>query len=128
ASGSMSSQATSRIVRFAQVVRVGPNTTKEEYNDVIEDMKSGCGGFGKLDAVYVASADIHDPSTEGLVLAAGDVCLEYSDLGGAEACMRGMHGRKYDGQVVHMSSVDEETWQNLAKPVLVEMDAALGLL
>lgn len=58
------------------------------------------------------------------------MCLEYSDLGGsrliclevcidyssgAEACMRGMHGRKYDGQVVHMSSVDEETWQNLAK-------------
>lgn len=29
--------------------------------------------------------------------------------------MNGMKGRKYDGQVVHMSSVDEETWQNLAK-------------
>mmetsp|Transcript_8051 Transcript_8051/g.8003 ORF Transcript_8051/g.8003 Transcript_8051/m.8003 type:complete len:239 (-) Transcript_8051:90-806(-) len=126
--GNLGGQATSRIVRFAQIVRVGPNTTKDEYTDVIEDMKGGCGDFGKLDAVYIASADVHDPSTQGLVLAAGDVCLEYSDLGGAEACMNGMKGRKYDGQVVHMSSVDEETWQNLAKPVLVEMDAALGIL
>jgi hypothetical protein len=70
----------------------------------------------------MARADVDDPTTGETILNAGDALLEYADLESAEKCFEELRGRKYEDKVLNMMSVDEEQWQQLLRPVLLEMN------
>merc|ERR1719401_1532450 len=50
----MQVQATSSIIRIEELLRVDGSTSKEDYDDVVEDMNEGCGAHGKLKSVFMA--------------------------------------------------------------------------
>merc|ERR1719313_985522 len=68
----MQVQATSSIIRIEELLRVDASTSKEDYDDVVEDMNEGCGAHGKLKSVFIVRKD-HADSKPGLK--AGDVFL-----------------------------------------------------
>merc|ERR1719478_2103750 len=48
----MQVQATSSTIRIEELLRVDASTTKEDYDDVVEDMNEGCGAHGKIKNVF----------------------------------------------------------------------------
>merc|ERR1719183_1242740 len=49
----MQVQATSNIIQIEEILKVDDKTTKEDYDDVLEDMNEGCGAHGKMSAVFI---------------------------------------------------------------------------
>lgn len=116
------SKATSRIVRMVRILPIDDDTDNDDFLDVRDDMLEEGKKFGDLIQVLMARADVNDPITNDVILNAGDALIEYSDLDSAEKCFEELRGRKYENKVVTMVSVDEEQWQQILLPVLLEMN------
>jgi len=115
-------KATSRIVRMVRVLPMDDTIDNDDFLDVRDDMQDEGTKCGDLIRVLMSRADIADPVSGEPMLNAGDALLEYSDLESAEKCFQTLRGRKYEGKVVTMVSVDEEQWQQNLLPVLLEMN------
>merc|ERR1719207_177073 len=81
----MQVQATSSIIRIEELLRVEAGTSKEDYDDVVEDMNEGCGAHGKLKSVFIVRKDHADRNRD---LTAGDVYLQCASIGDATKIMR----------------------------------------
>ena len=115
-------KATSRIVRMVRVLPLTDDTDNDDFLDVTDDMMDEGKKCGELIQVVMSRADVPDPATGEAMLNAGDAFLEFADLESAEKCFKTLRGRKYEGKVVTMVSVDEEIWQASFLPVLKEME------
>merc|ERR1711924_354902 len=111
----MQVQATSSIVRIEELLRVDAGTTKEDYDDVVEDMNEGCGAHGKIKNVFIVRKEHGDAKPD---LRAGDVFLQCSSIDDATKIMRAMGHRKYDGRQIQMKSFEDDKWYSLIKPLL----------
>lgn len=118
-------KATSRIVRMVRVLPLTDDTDNDDFLDVKDDMMDEAKKCGELVQVIMSKADVPDPITGEPMLNAGDALIEFSDLESAEKCFANLRGRKYEGKVVTMVSVDEELWQLNLLPLLQEMDEDL---
>jgi hypothetical protein len=111
----MQVQATSSTIRIEELLRVDASTTKEDYDDVMEDMNEGCGAHGKLKNVFIVRQEHVAKKPE---LKAGDVFLQCSSIDDATKVMRAMGHRKYDGRQIQMKSFEDAQWYALIKPFL----------
>merc|ERR550537_1743324 len=111
----MQVQATSSIIRIEELLRVDASTTKEDYDDVVEDMNEGCGAHGKLKSVFIVRKEhaAQKPS-----LNAGDVYLQCLSIDDATKIMRAMGHRKYDGRQIQMTSYEDAQWFTTIKPLV----------
>jgi len=96
--------ATSPIIRIDEILKVDDKTTKDDYTDVVEDMREGCGAHGKLLGVLIIRPE-HATTRPGLK--PGDVYLQCQTTDDATKVMRAMGHRKYDGRQISMTSFDE---------------------
>jgi len=111
----MQVQATSSIIRIEELLRVEPGTSKEDYDDVVEDMNEGCGAHGKLKNVFIVRKEHSDSNPQ---LKAGDVFLQCSSIDDATKIMRAMGHRKYDGRQIQMKSYEDDKWYSTIKPLI----------
>merc|ERR1719324_1471929 len=109
----MQVQATSSTIRIEELLRVDGSTTKEDYDDVVEDMNEGCGAHGKIKNVFI----VRTQHTVGKPdLRAGDVFLQCGSIDDATKIMRAMGHRKYDGRQIQMKSFEDDKWYSMIKP------------
>merc|ERR1712014_452665 len=83
--------ATSPIIRIDEILKVDDKTSKDDYDDVQEDMKEGCGAHGKLLGVLIIRPE-HANSRPGLKV--GDCFLRCATTDDATKVMRAMGHRK----------------------------------
>jgi len=112
----MQVQATSSIIRIEELLRVDGSTSKEDYDDVVEDMNEGCGAHGKLKSVVMVRKEHENPAKPDL--RAGDVFLQCSSIDDATKIMRAMGHRKYDGRQIQMKSFEDDKWYSTVKPLM----------
>eukprot|EP00928_Gymnodinium_smaydae_P081492 TRINITY_DN64_c0_g1_i3.p2 TRINITY_DN64_c0_g1~~TRINITY_DN64_c0_g1_i3.p2 ORF type:complete len:323 (-),score=87.70 TRINITY_DN64_c0_g1_i3:105-1073(-) len=111
----MQVQATSTVIHIEQILKVDAGTTKEDYDDVLEDMNEGCGAHGKLNAVFIIRPEHVQKQPQ---VRTGDVYLRCNSVDDATKIMRAMGHRKYDGRQIQMKSCDEATYQTVIKPLM----------
>merc|ERR1711939_1121392 len=109
----MQVQATSSTIRIEELLRVDASTTKEDYDDVVEDMNEGCGAHGKIKNVFIVRSQHSANKPE---LKAGDVFLQCGSIDDATKIMRAMGHRKYDGRQIQVTSYEDAQWYSLIKP------------
>eukprot|EP00927_Polykrikos_kofoidii_P001044 TRINITY_DN1037_c0_g1_i1.p1 TRINITY_DN1037_c0_g1~~TRINITY_DN1037_c0_g1_i1.p1 ORF type:complete len:332 (-),score=39.79 TRINITY_DN1037_c0_g1_i1:128-1123(-) len=111
----MQVQATSLIIQIEQILTVDSKTTKEDYDDVLEDMHEGCGAHGKLTSVFIVRPEhvAKQPQVK-----AGDVFLKCASIDDATKVMRAMGHRKYDSKQIQMKSYEEDKFQSVVKPLM----------
>jgi len=96
--------ATSPCIRIDEILKADDKTSKDDYDDVQEDMKEGCGAHGKLLGVLIIRPE-HANSRPGLKV--GDCFLQCATTDDATKIMRAMGHRKYDSRQIQMTSFDE---------------------
>merc|ERR1719252_403366 len=111
----MQVQATSSTIQIQELLRVDASTSKEDYDDVVEDMNEGCGAHGKLKSVFIVRKDHADAKPD---LRAGDVFLQCAGIDDATKIMRAMGHRKYDGRQIQMASFEDAEWYSKIKPLI----------
>jgi splicing factor U2AF subunit len=110
----MQVQATSSTIKIEELLRVDGSTTKEDYDDVVEDMNEGCGAHGKIKSVFIVRTEhCGQPG-----MSAGDVYLQTGGIDEATKIMRAMGHRKYDGRQIQMSSFEDDKWFTMIKPLI----------
>merc|ERR1712046_22833 len=107
--------ATSPIIRIDEILKVDDKTTRDDYNDVVEDMTEGCGAHGKLKGVLIIRPE-HAQGRPGLKC--GDVYLHCATTDDATKIMRAMGHRKYDGRQIAMTSFDEAKFNSELKVLM----------
>ncbi|XP_058215945.1 splicing factor U2af large subunit B isoform X1 [Rhododendron vialii] len=85
-----------KVLCLTQVVNVDELKDDEDYEDIIEDMRTECGKFGTLVNVVIPRPNPNGEPTPGL----GKVFLEYVDVDGATKARQGLNGRKFGGNQV----------------------------
>jgi len=108
----MQVQATSPIIRIEEILKVDEKTSREDYDDVLEDMQEGCGAHGKIHTVFITRPE---HVTQKPSLQAGDVYLRCKDIDDATKIMRAMGHRKYDGRQIVMKSYSEDDYNRDVK-------------
>merc|ERR1711879_734507 len=103
----MQVQATSSTIRIEELLRVDASTTKEDYDDVMEDMNEGCGAHGTIKNVFIVR---QEHVAKKPTLRAGDVFLQCASIDDATKIMRAMGHRKYDGRQIQMKSFEDAEW------------------
>jgi len=111
----MQVQATSSTIKIEELLRVDASTTKEDFDDVSEDMNEGCGAHGKIKNVFIVRPEHVAKKPE---LKAGDVFLQCASIDDATKVMRAMGHRKYDGRQIQMTSFEDASWYSLIKPFI----------
>jgi len=106
-------QATTAIIQIEQILKVDTNTTKDDFDDVLEDMNEGCGAHGKLKGVFIVRPE---QAQKDPMLQAGDVYLNCASVDDATKVMRAMGHRKYDGRQIQMRSCEEDKYYTHIKP------------
>merc|ERR1739845_112946 len=97
------------------ILKVDDKTTKDDYDDVLEDMQEGCGAHGKVVGVLIIRPE-HAQGRPGLK--PGDVYLQCSTTDDATKIMRAMGHRKYDGRQINMTSFEEGKFMQELKPLM----------
>merc|ERR1719265_923031 len=106
-------QATSTIILIEELLKVDAGTSKEDYDDVVEDMNEGCGAHGKLRNVFIVRPQ---HATGNAELKPGSVFLRCNSQDDATKIMRAMGHRKYDGRQIQMKSFEEDKYDTMVKP------------
>merc|ERR1711904_139499 len=83
----MQVQATSSTIQIQELLRVDSSTSKEDYDDVVEDMNEGCGAHGKIKNVFIVRTEHTANKPE---LRVGDVFLKCGGIDDATKIMRAM--------------------------------------
>lgn len=85
-----------KVVCLIQVVSADELRDDEEYQDILDDMKTEGEKYGNLVKVVIPR-----PGPNGeMVPGVGRVFLEYADIEGSTKARLGMHGRKFGGNQV----------------------------
>jgi len=108
----MQVQATTSIIRIEEILKVDANTSREDYDDVLEDMNEGCGAHGKVKKVNIVRPE---QAKQNSSLNPGDVFLQCQSVDDATKIMRAMGHRKYDGRQIQMKSFDEADFDKQVK-------------
>ncbi|XP_050207323.1 splicing factor U2af large subunit A-like isoform X3 [Mercurialis annua] len=98
-----------KVVCLTQVVTPDELKDDDEYEDILEDMRTEGGKFGTLASVVIPRPKGDDGDVAAGV---GKVFLEYVDMEGASKARSGMNGRKFGGnQVVAVFYAENKFYQ-----------------
>jgi len=92
-----------KVVSLTNVVSVDELKDDDQYMDIIEDMKGEGGKYGKLVNVIIPRPGATGESAPGV----GKVFLEYDDVDSSSKARQGLHGRKFDGNLVNATFYSE---------------------
>ncbi|CAN1225060.1 Splicing factor U2af large subunit B [Linum perenne] len=87
---------TTKVVCLTQVVTVDELKDDDEYEEIMEDMRTEGSKFGTLVNVVVPRPQMDGSVSSGV----GKVFLEYADTDGSTNARAGMNGRKFGGNEV----------------------------
>ncbi|KAK4337894.1 hypothetical protein RND71_042381 [Anisodus tanguticus] len=85
-----------KILCLTHVVSADELKDDEDYEDIMEDMRTECGKFGNLVNLVIPRPKPDDEPTPGV----GKVFLEYADVESASRAQQGLNGRKFGGNQV----------------------------
>ncbi|KAG8381450.1 hypothetical protein BUALT_Bualt06G0123200 [Buddleja alternifolia] len=85
-----------KVVCLTQVVTPDELINDDEYEDIVEDMKTECEKFGSLVNVIIPRPHPNGEMAPGV----GKVFLEYADIESATKARQGLNGRKFGGNQV----------------------------
>ncbi|CAI0473493.1 unnamed protein product [Linum tenue] len=85
-----------KVVCLTQVVTVDELRDDDEYEEIMEDMRTESSKFGTLVNVVIPRPQPDGSASPGV----GKVFLEYADVDGATNARAGMNGRKFGGNEV----------------------------
>ncbi|KAI7746581.1 hypothetical protein M8C21_005735 [Ambrosia artemisiifolia] len=85
-----------KVLSLTQVVTEEELVNDEEYEDILEDMKTECGKFGSLVNVVIPRPNPNGEPVAGV----GKVFLEYADTESSTKARAGLNGRKFGGNQV----------------------------
>eukprot|EP00929_Paragymnodinium_shiwhaense_P042321 TRINITY_DN2191_c0_g1_i1.p1 TRINITY_DN2191_c0_g1~~TRINITY_DN2191_c0_g1_i1.p1 ORF type:complete len:326 (-),score=97.89 TRINITY_DN2191_c0_g1_i1:183-1160(-) len=111
----MQVQATSNIIHIEEILKVDSKTTKDDFDDVKEDMQEGCGAHGRVDKVFIIRPEHNQRQP---AVRAGDVFLRCASVDDATKIIRAMGHRKYDGRQINMKSYSDDDYSRLIKPLM----------
>lgn len=103
----------SKIVEVAEVAQSSADA--QEFKDVLDDMREGCGAHGKVLQSVMVTPDLKKEANFPANASLGSVFLEFTNKDEAENCIRKMSHRKYDGKPITMGSCPESLWEELKK-------------
>ncbi|XP_015065921.1 splicing factor U2af large subunit B isoform X2 [Solanum pennellii] len=85
-----------KVLCLTQVVEVDELSNDEDYQDILEDMRTECGKFGSLVNVVIPRPSPDGEHAPGV----GKVFLEYGDVESASKARQSLNGRKFGGNQV----------------------------
>ncbi|KAK4347963.1 hypothetical protein RND71_034302 [Anisodus tanguticus] len=85
-----------KVLCLTQVVEVDELSNDDDYQDILEDMRTECGRFGSLVNVVIPRPSPNGEPTPGV----GKVFLEYGDVDSASKARQSLNGRKFGGNQV----------------------------
>nr|GMC65398.1 splicing factor U2af large subunit A-like isoform X1 [Ipomoea batatas] len=85
-----------KVLCLTNVVSAEELRNDEEYEDIVEDMRTECGKFGTLVNVVIPRPNPNGEPMPGV----GKVFLEYADIESSTKAQAGLHGRKFGGNPV----------------------------
>ncbi|XP_060186927.1 splicing factor U2af large subunit B-like isoform X3 [Lycium barbarum] len=85
-----------KILCLTHVVSADELKDDEDYEDIMEDMRTECGKFGNLVNLVIPRPRPDGEPTPGV----GKVFLEYADVESASRAQQGLNGRKFGGNQV----------------------------
>ncbi|CAA3018354.1 splicing factor U2af large subunit B [Olea europaea subsp. europaea] len=85
-----------KVLCLTQVVTEDELKDDEDYEDILEDMRTECGKFGTLVNIVIPRPNPNGEPTPGV----GKVFLEYADIESATKARQGLNGRKFGGNQV----------------------------
>ncbi|XP_022887798.1 splicing factor U2af large subunit B isoform X1 [Olea europaea var. sylvestris] len=85
-----------KVLCLTQVVTEDELKDDEDYEDILEDMRTECGKFGTLVNIVIPRPNPNGEPTPGV----GKVFLEYGDIESATKARQGLNGRKFGGNQV----------------------------
>ncbi|CAI9777734.1 unnamed protein product [Fraxinus pennsylvanica] len=85
-----------KVLCLTEVVNPDELRDDEDYEDILEDMRTECGKFGTLTNVVIPRPSPNGEPTPGL----GKVFLEYVNVESATKARQGLNGRKFGGNQV----------------------------
>ncbi|EPS64699.1 hypothetical protein M569_10077, partial [Genlisea aurea] len=88
--------AATKVVCLTQVVNPDELHDDDDYEDILEDMRTECGKFGNLVNVVIPRPLPSGEAGPGV----GKVFLEYADVESATRARQGLNGRKFGGNQV----------------------------
>ncbi|DBA04481.1 TPA: hypothetical protein N0F65_010077 [Lagenidium giganteum] len=91
----------SRVVVLLNMVTPEELEDDEEYNDIVDDIKSECERFGQVNSIVLPRP------RDGTLSAVGKVFVEYGDVGSAQAAANELHGRGFSNRTVAVEFMDE---------------------
>jgi splicing factor U2AF subunit len=91
-----------RVLRLSNMVTAQDLQDDEEYNDIREDVRQECNGFGRVVQVIIPRVRDRFPAA-----AEGFIFVEFSDSGGAMTAKNKLAGRKFADKLVLADYYDE---------------------
>ncbi|KAL6531263.1 hypothetical protein OROHE_014332 [Orobanche hederae] len=88
-----------KVVCLTQVVTADELKNDDDYEDIVEDMRTECGKFAFSSTLVNVVIPRPSPSGE-MGPGVGKVFLEYADIEGATKARQGLNGRKFGGNEV----------------------------
>nr|XP_018629068.1 splicing factor U2af large subunit A-like isoform X4 [Nicotiana tomentosiformis] len=85
-----------KVLCLTNVVSADELKDDEDYEDIVEDMRTECGKFGNLVNLAIPRPRPDGEPTPGV----GKVFLEYTDVEGSSRAQQGLNGRKFGGNPV----------------------------
>ncbi|KAK3033826.1 hypothetical protein RJ639_034244 [Escallonia herrerae] len=85
-----------KVLCLTEVVNEDELKDDEDYEDILEDMRTECGKFGNLVNVVIPRPKPNGEPSPGV----GKVFLEYTDVESASKARLGLNGRKFGGNQV----------------------------
>jgi splicing factor U2AF subunit len=85
-----------KVLCLTQAVNEDELKDDEDYEDIVEDMRTECGKYGNLVNVVIPRPNPNGEPVPGL----GKVFLEYTDVESAAKARMGLNGRKFGGNQV----------------------------
>ncbi|XP_009629636.1 splicing factor U2af large subunit B [Nicotiana tomentosiformis] len=85
-----------KVLSLTEVVSADELNDDEDYQDILEDMRTECGKFGSLVNVVIPRPSPNGEPTPGV----GKVFLEYADVDSASKARQSLNGRKFGGNQV----------------------------
>ncbi|XP_009590470.1 splicing factor U2af large subunit A [Nicotiana tabacum] len=85
-----------KVLCLTEVVTVDELNDDDDYQDILEDMRTECEKFGALVNVVIPRPNPNGVPTPGL----GKVFLEYADVDSSSKARQGLNGRKFGGNQV----------------------------
>eukprot|EP00929_Paragymnodinium_shiwhaense_P042323 TRINITY_DN2191_c0_g2_i1.p1 TRINITY_DN2191_c0_g2~~TRINITY_DN2191_c0_g2_i1.p1 ORF type:complete len:326 (-),score=85.59 TRINITY_DN2191_c0_g2_i1:77-1054(-) len=111
----MQVQATSHLIHIEEILKVDSKTSRDDFDDVKEDMQEGCGAHGRVDKVFIVRPEHNQRQP---AVRAGDCFLKCASVDDATKIIRAMGHRKYDGRQINMKSYTEDDYNRLIKPLM----------